>query len=275
MFWKRALTAAVGLPTLLYVLIALPPQATFFLFWGASIVVTFEFLRMFYYPLVNKLCENKEVPHKYSRFFVLALCALYFFLVTKLDFPVVSLLLLLIFLDIFIHFSIKSSPEFLVAHVLFSFVAIGYCCLPWILLWEIYEKAPHANLLLLLLVIVMSSDIGAYSVGSRFGKHKFAPLLSPKKTWEGFIGGLASGVLGALVYNYFMQPLPGNWLLLVLCALGCSVMAAIGDLVESSFKRFSRVKDSGNILPGHGGLLDRVDAIVFTVPFFHFITYWL
>jgi phosphatidate cytidylyltransferase len=275
MFWKRALTVVVGLPTLLYILIVLPPQVVFVLFWVSSMVVTFEFSRMFYLPLVEKFCEKREKPHQYSRFFVVVLCALYFFLVTQLGFPVVSLLLLLIFLDIFIHFSIKSSPEFLVAHVLFSFVAIGYCCLPWILLWDIYEKASGAKLLLLLLVIVMASDMGAYAIGSRFGKHKFAPLLSPKKTWEGFLGGLASGVLGALLYNYFAEALPGHWILVVLCSLGCSVMAAIGDLVESSFKRFSRVKDSGNILPGHGGLLDRVDAIVFTVPFFHFIIYWL
>ena len=66
-----------------------------------------------------------------------------------------------------------------------------------------------------------------------------------------------------------------HWFLVVLCGLGCAIMAAIGDLVESSFKRFSNVKDSGAILPGHGGILDRVDAIVFSVPFFHFITFWL
>lgn len=275
MLLKRVLTALLALPVLLYTLISLKPIFTFALFWLASILVTFEFSRMFYSPLIDKFCGKKEKDHGYFRFFVLLFCALYFVCVTQFNFPAISLLLVLIFIDIFIHFSIKSSAEFLVAHVLFSFVAIGYCCLPWILLWDIYEKAPNANLLIMLLVIVMASDTGAYFIGSKFGKHKFAPLLSPKKTWEGFLGGVTSGILGAVLYNYFFEALASHWFVVILCGLGCGVMAAIGDLVESSFKRFSGVKDSGSLLPGHGGLLDRVDAIVFAAPFFHFMTFWL
>ena len=276
MFLKRVLTALVGLPVILYTLISAHPFFVFLLFWVSSMVVTFEFSRMFYAPLIQKFSGNETRERRLPfRFFVVAFCALYFLLVTQFNFPVLSLLLLLIFFDILIHFSVKSSPDFLVAHVLFSFVAIGYCCLPWILLWDIYTKSPHGNLLIMLLVIVMASDTGAYFVGSRFGKNKFAPLLSPKKTWEGFIGGVLSGILFAVLYNYLFSPLPGIWVLPTLCGIGCSMMAAVGDLVESSFKRFSKVKDSGTILPGHGGLLDRVDALVFSVPFFHFITYWL
>lgn len=275
MFLTRVLTAAFALPILLYVLIWGKPLVVFVFFWAASMLVTFEFSRMFYKPLISKFSQGKEGNSGKLSFFVVFLCALFFLLVTQFNFPVASLLLLLIFVDIVFHFSIKSSPDFLVAHVLFSFVAIGYCCLPWILLWDIYEKAPMANLLLFFLLIVMASDTGAYMVGSRFGKHKFAPLLSPKKTWEGFLGGILSSVLVALLYNYFFFPLKDHWFLVALCGLGCAIMAAIGDLVESSFKRFSRVKDSGTILPGHGGLLDRVDAIVFSVPLFHVLTFWL
>lgn len=275
MFFERVLTAFIALPLLLYILIALNSNVVFVFFWLASMVATFEFSRMFYFPLVNRLCNKRVIDKFRLRFFVVFLCALYFFLVAQLNFPIISLLLLLIFFDIFIHFSIKSSPEFLVAHVLFSFVAIGYCCLPWILLWEIYEKMSHGKLIIMLLVIVMASDTGAYLIGSKYGKNKLAPLLSPKKTWEGFFGGVISGILSSIIYNYFFHIFPGNWSLAILCGLGCTIMAAIGDLVESSFKRFSQVKDSGSLLPGHGGLLDRVDAIIFSVPFFHFMTFWL
>ena len=189
MLWQRVLTAAVSLPVLLYTLILGKPIFVFILFGIASMLATFEFSRMFYAPLIKRICKGQEHYFGHLQFFVVLLCALYFALVTQFDLPVVSLLLLLIFIDILVHFSIKSSPEFLVAHVLFAFVAIGYCCLPWILLWDIYEKAPMANLLVLFLVIVMASDTGAYFIGSRFGKRKFCSSSFSKKIMGRFHWG--------------------------------------------------------------------------------------
>lgn len=114
------------------------------------------------------------------------------------------------------------------------------------------------------------NDTGAYFVGRRFGRHKVAPTISPKKSWEGLIGGVITAALGALLVHWlwirFVGPLP--WSASTMAALGFVIgwVGFAGDLVESLLKRDADVKDSGSILPGHGGFLDRIDAVLFTIP---------
>ena len=119
--------------------------------------------------------------------------------------------------------------------------------------WEVF----------LLFVLMWSSDSFAYFTGRLFGKHKMAPKISPKKTWEGFVGG----VIFTLVLGYFIEQkfpeLRGNW---IIVGFLVSVFAPIGDLVESQLKRTFGVKDSGNIIPGHGGVLDRLDSFIIAAP---------
>ena len=114
-----------------------------------------------------------------------------------------------------------------------------------------------------LFILIWSSDTFAYLVGKFFGKHKMAPKISPKKTWEGYAGG----VVLTLVLSYFVemyQPqLRGNW---VVVGFLIAAFAPLGDLVESQLKRTFGVKDSGNIIPGHGGVLDRLDSFLICVP---------
>jgi phosphatidate cytidylyltransferase len=131
-------------------------------------------------------------------------------------------------------------------------------------LGRIHAGAHGGAWVLLSMWIAWSSDTGAYFAGRFFGKHKLAPRVSPAKTIEGAIGGWLASLTGALAAHYwFMRSLP---LLdaLVLAAIA-NVLGQAGDLVESLVKRSTGVKDSGNILPGHGGMLDRVDALMFTV----------
>ena len=114
------------------------------------------------------------------------------------------------------------------------------------------------------------SDTGAYFVGCAIGKHKMAPIISPKKTWEGAVGGiLVCGICMLLVAKLFQLAVPQfqvNFLLLILMAPLVSVASIIGDLSASLVKRQFGIKDFGNIMPGHGGVLDRFDSVLFTLP---------
>lgn len=117
----------------------------------------------------------------------------------------------------------------------------------------------------LLLAVIFAGDIGAYYVGSYWGRHRLCPMVSPKKTVEGSLGGLAANLLvGAVGKAMFLPELPwGGSLLFFVCA---GAIGQAGDLFESAIKRTSGIKDSGTILPGHGGILDRIDALLFAAP---------
>jgi phosphatidate cytidylyltransferase len=117
----------------------------------------------------------------------------------------------------------------------------------------------------LLLVIVMSGDTAAFYVGSSFGKRKLYPLVSPKKSIEGMFGGLAGSVAGTFLAKatFFPQLTPADC---IVTALLVGLLGQLGDLFESLLKRSCEVKDSGNIFPGHGGMLDRLDSVLFAAP---------
>ncbi len=127
------------------------------------------------------------------------------------------------------------------------------------------------RLLLLALFIVWATDIGAYLVGRKFGKNKLAPHISPNKTIEGSIGGILCALIVSTIY-FFSYPLDFSFGMTVLLAILISVSGQLGDLVESALKRHYEVKDSGKILPGHGGILDRFDSILFAMPVLYLLT---
>ena len=128
-------------------------------------------------------------------------------------------------------------------------------------------------------IVIMASwvaDCGAYFAGSFFGKHKLCPRLSPKKTIEGVFGGFFLNILAMLVYGicynwiFYGGALSISYLSLVLIGLICTVISIIGDLTFSMIKRCFSIKDYGHIIPGHGGLLDRFDSVIFVAPFLYF-----
>jgi len=123
----------------------------------------------------------------------------------------------------------------------------------------------YANTVFGLLLMTWLSDTGAYLVGSQIGKTKLLPRISPGKTWEGSAGGVVMTLLTAYILSLFFKELTlQNWLILGAIV---SIFGPIGDLIESMLKRSVGVKDSGNLLPGHGGVLDRFDAFIFIIPF--------
>jgi phosphatidate cytidylyltransferase len=175
-----------------------------------------------------------------------------------------------------------------------SAFAFAYIALPLAMLVQLRQQWAGAFLILYLLFVVWAGDILAYFVGRSIGRHLMAPRISPKKTWEGAVASMiASLVVGAALF-YYATPLstallewgliqrrdgiftlerPALVPVLVLTA-GLNVAAQLGDLVESLIKRGAGVKDSGTILPGHGGLLDRIDALLFAAPVLWFYAAW-
>jgi phosphatidate cytidylyltransferase len=125
------------------------------------------------------------------------------------------------------------------------------------------------KLLSFFFITVMSADSGAYFVGRAIGKHKIVPKISPGKSWEGLIGGIAISSLGAVIASYTFFP-EMSLLPAVLLAVVFTVVGFFGDIAESAIKRGAGAKDAASILPGHGGFLDRLDSLLFTAPILYF-----
>lgn len=139
-----------------------------------------------------------------------------------------------------------------------------------------YVESTHFGSMLILVVlgIVWSADIGAYFTGKNFGKHKLMPKVSPNKTIEGLAGGVAAAVIFVLAFSYFTDVDMGVWPIYAVMTIFIALFSAIGDLLESMFKREAGLKDSGSCLPGHGGILDRLDSLTAAAPIFVLCYAW-
>jgi phosphatidate cytidylyltransferase len=163
-----------------------------------------------------------------------------------------------------------------VATTILGFVYCGYFPLHLLLLRDISSAQYHDGLgfVVMMFTAILATDVGCYYAGTKFGKHKLAPVISPNKTIEGSIGGIICAIFGALIIGYFIEGVV--WYVSVFAGLFCTVFAQIGDLCESLIKRDAGVKDSGNSLPGHGGFLDRCDSFIFTIPvMYYFCKYFV
>ncbi len=131
------------------------------------------------------------------------------------------------------------------------------------------------HLLSFFLLVLMGSDTGAYYTGRALGRHKLAPDVSPGKTWEGAAGGMAASLFAAALAHYWFFPELGLGAALGLAAV-MNVLGVVGDLTESALKRGAKAKDAAQILPGHGGLLDRLDSLLFNAPLLYYfaLNYW-
>jgi phosphatidate cytidylyltransferase len=132
-----------------------------------------------------------------------------------------------------------------------------------------FPQKLSAHLLSYFFLVIMGSDTGAYYTGRAFGRHKLAPAISPGKTWEGAIGGMAASLAMAALAHFWFFPELGLLTAIGLAAL-MNILGVLGDLSESAFKRGAGAKDAAKILPGHGGLLDRLDSLLFNAPLIYY-----
>ncbi len=149
-----------------------------------------------------------------------------------------------------------------------------YPIVPFAMLIYLNHYTEYRSLLFMLFIIISSLDTGSYLVGSLFGRHLIMPSVSPHKSWEGFIGGYIFACVGVLWIMWEMNAIKPWWFIMSFTLIVC-VLGLLGDLFESWLKRMARVKDSGDILPGHGGFLDRFDGFLFAVFFFFLLRNWL
>ena len=151
--------------------------------------------------------------------------------------------------------------------IAFTFLGIIYIAFPLSLfnLAVFSDSGYNYQIVLGTLIILWASDVGAYFAGKSLGKHKLFKRVSPKKTWEGSIGGLVLALLIAVGLSYIFTSFTLIYWLIMACII--VVVGSYGDLFESLFKRSIAIKDSGNVLPGHGGFLDRFDGFLFVAPF--------
>jgi len=256
---KKILVGSLLVPPILFLIIVGPPAVLSLM----VLLATFFGLREFY---ALALPNSKGI----ERLMGVGLGLILSFLVIYGDFkailPFFALLLLLLSL-LFLAIS-QNLPSTIssMGILLFGILYIGFLF-------------PHVSLIrnmtegkvwvLLLIVTVWAGDIFAFFSGSLIGKHKLYPKISPNKTYEGLGGAIGGSILVALVYSYFFIPRLSVGLCILL-AFGLTILGQLGDFTESMLKRSAQVKDSGSLIPGHGGMLDRMDSFLFSAPFLHY-----
>ncbi|KYG89539.1 phosphatidate cytidylyltransferase [Metasolibacillus sp. FSL H7-0170] len=175
---------------------------------------------------------------------------------TKFELLIIGVILLLVYSVIVKNHFTFDDVAFVILSTLY--VGIGFY-------YFIETREAGLVFVIFALLIVWTTDSGAYFIGRRFGKNKLWPEISPNKTVEGFLGGIAVAVIAAIIMQLIV-PFTISWLLLIIIVIISSIFGQMGDLVESAIKRHYDVKDSGTILPGHGGILDRFDSLLFVLP---------
>lgn len=257
-FIKRGLTAVL----FVIVLIAginIHPIGFFITFLGIALLANYEF-----YGLVKKAKAAPQIPTGFIAVILLfAACITHIYYDSTLLF---LFLLFLVFLSFIIELYRKKENPF--ANIAYTLLGIIYVALPFaLLLYLVFQNGSdefRPDIVMGIFLMIWVNDTGAYLVGVNFGKNRLFERISPKKSWEGSIGGGIATLLVAWLCSYFSQDL--SLILWLSVGLIVAVVGGLGDLVESLFKRSIQVKDSGTILPGHGGILDRFDAILIVAP---------
>ncbi len=258
----RWITGLIAAPLLIFIILTGGLVFTLFVAF-AAVVAYWEYHRIFFSGAPN--------PHhsSLSKKFYLVEYGLIALIVLAAGTATVHWVLFAVFgglvaLGILALFQFKGDNE-VALHVAGHVQGLVYIGIPLALIVLIRYGDRGHFWVLALLIIIFAGDTAAYYSGSHLGKTKLCPSVSPKKTVEGALGGLAANFIVGMILKFFFLPNVGWLSLLTMCVL-IGAVGQVGDLFESVLKRRAGIKDSGNILPGHGGILDRIDALLFATP---------
>jgi len=251
---QRVITAiCIGIPILFLVFYSDTTRVSFLLLVG--VLASHEYLKLFYPKLIKS-------PSGLISFLISV--GLLFYSTQQLDIFFIPLLAVSIFSSVVLLYDLFYN-ESSIQEKMPALWNILYVVLPLVLIINLNHESNFSMILISTLLMIWISDISAYFVGRTIGKRKLFPRVSPGKTWEGFWGaGLITVLFSYAFFSYFGIYDVRQWALI---AISVWLFGSLGDLVESKFKRSLNIKDSGNIMPGHGGILDRFDAFIFCLPF--------
>lgn len=197
------------------------------------------------------------------------LCAILYYVGTAWDMEKYALMLVMLSFIVIMFVYVFAYPKYDAHQIMAAFFGIVYVA---VMISFIYQTRtlPEGHILVWLIFLCSwGCDTCAYCVGVLIGKHKMAPVLSPKKSVEGAVGGVAgAAALGALYAYVMKQPIAGY---AIICTVG-ALISMVGDLAASAIKRNQGIKDYGTLIPGHGGILDRFDSVIFTAPVIYFLS---
>ena len=261
---KRILTTIIGLPLVGLVLIFGNKYVIDFVLLGVAIICMYE-----YFTVISKVSH----PIKWIGYLSTIIIGLIAFLPSSMIMQVIVFaiptLILIMFLKVIITNMGTTFKD-----VAYTFLGICYVTF-FIMFLSLLRGLENGKFLIgFVILVAWSTDIFEYIVGKHFGKHQFSKV-SPNKTIEGCISGIIGAIVVGIVYTLIINQIHyigiNNYYLIGIISLVLSIISQIGDFVASSIKRFADAKDYGNLIPGHGGMLDRIDSLIFIAPFAYLI----
>ena len=259
---RRLYTAAALIPTVYLIIVHLAPWALTFLLIAVGSIALLELYRLSFQSRLNYLLVGVGFT-----VFVLTVAR------SHMSVPLPELLLGGAFALSLTALSVSTSSTYRWKDPLLALFGVLYVGIPLSTVVSVRNLPSGAFLVLFLAVVTWASDSAAYYAGTLWGKHPLMPSISPKKSYEGLLGGLIGAIAAALLAQlWFASTL--SWTDAVALGILLTLTGLVGDLFESAIKRRAGVKDSGGILPGHGGMLDRIDSLLFTAPtFYYYVVY--